>query len=213
MNDCNNKYINFCRDCEQIAFDLDKETSNAKKEKTLQRLLTMKKDAEEQFESYTNALKAYNSSIEGYDALIAKVIDAYNFFEERRCKGFEESLKVLHESLESSLASLNLEDPCEKLKIEPFKFTNEEFSIKELLIEYYQGTHPLFQGSPFPNFHYSLLESSGVAKGTKTAVEELYRSEIGEIITKAWLGTELDSEDYIKLNLRLKDPTGRKAWS
>lgn len=204
------KYYASCRDCEQVAFDLDKETSNTKKEKIFQKMQILKKEVDVNLDNYKNTTRSFNSAIEKFDTSLEKIINAYNFYEEKRCKCFEESLKILSEIINTKSQIMpRVLDPD---RIVPERYDSIDFIIHELDVDTYEGVHPLFQGTG-DGFHISVLETSGISNGTKIAVEELYKSEIDDIVTRAWQGENLSSEDYIKFNMRLKEPLGRKAWS
>ena len=174
------KYFSSCRDCEQMAFDLDKDACKSKKERIHQKMLTVKKEADANYDNYSEAIKSYNEAICKYTQSIQKVIENYNSYEEKRCKILEESLDILNNIFLPSKS-------FEKVSIKPYIYDINPFFIDEISIEYYEGMHPLFQGtgSSFSYLNYSLLESSGSSHGTQTAVEELYKSEIGGIVDKA----------------------------
>lgn len=209
-----NKYFASCRDCEQIAFDLDKETSHSKKEKILQKLLCIKKEIDTNFLLYAQAIESFNSTSQKFVKSIEKVVEAYNFYEEKRSKCFEECLSYLNSILGES-SSFFKEFLLEDIRLPLEVYHVSIFTIQDLVVENYEGVHPLFTGigTSMPNLHYSLLESSGASQGTSKVVEELYKNEIGDIVTKAWKGQELTRDDYVTFNSRLKEPQGRKAWA
>jgi Myotubularin protein len=207
ITEAKNKYFNTCRDCEQIAFDLDKESNQARKEKLLQKFISSIKDVDLDLNNYRIEIESYNSNLKKYLKSIDKIVEAYNFYEEKRCKCLEESLGLIHQTLPSVQGLLT----C---KLKPFVFDSSEF-LQNFTIENYDGSHPLFKTTEGLSLYLDsyLLGSNGCPHSIQSATEELYKSEIGKIVTKAWEGSDLTSEDYAKLNLRLKEPVGRKAWS
>lgn len=206
------KYHISCRDCEQAAFDLDKEPSSSKKEKILQKFQVLKKDMDSNMENYKTLTNSYNRAIEKCDKTLEKIIESYNTIEENRCKHFDSSLKVLIEIVLKKVEASAFPSSMFYEQILPIKADIFDIVLEEMVVDTYEGVHPLFQGTG-DGFHISVLETSGVSTGTKIAVEEIYKKEIDIIVKKAWDGESLTSEDYVKFNMRLKEPLGRKAWS
>jgi hypothetical protein len=212
VNETMEKYLKSCQECEKVAFALDGENSQPKKEKIFQRMQGLKKEVDSSKLSYQKSVTSYNSTSIKFQDSMSAIISAYNFHEEKRCKCFEESLIRLSEYLSSLISSFS--PPVFALsKLSPHTFGQEPFSLEELSVEEYEGIHPLFQGTARYGFRFSVLETAGVAQGTQLAVEELFKQEIGDIVTKAWNGTDLTSDDYCKFNMRIKEPMGRKAWA
>jgi hypothetical protein len=207
-----NKYFITCRNCESAAFDLDKEQSTPKKEKHYQKILSIKKETDTYLAAYRAAIEKFNNSREKISKSLQKVLESYKNLDFDSVKSLEESLEVIDELLKKDCQS-QLFQSFDKKIVKSQIVNKEEFLVEPLEIETYDGSHPLFQNTGTTGPHFSVLESTGVSKGTQIAVEELYKTEIGEIVTKAWNGQDLTSEDYLKFNTRLREATGRKVWS
>ena len=213
VSDAMNKYFSTCRNCELVAFDLDKEQSTPKKEKHFQKMMNIKKETDTYLAAYQMAIEKFNGSREKISRSIQKVLDSYSTFEQDRLKSLEESLEVIESLIQKDGQEIQNSLKFDKKFFTKSSFLQEDFTVETLEIETYDGSHPLFQSTGASGLHFSVLETSGVSKGTQIAVEELYKNEIGEIVTKAWNGQDLSSEDYVKFNTRLREPVGRKVWS
>lgn len=207
------KYFDTCRECELVTFELDRETSISKKEKISQRMLSLKKETDVLLNNYKSALFKFNNSREKISKSLQKLATSYNSYETERSKFLEESLELIETTLLEAGEKINKSFRFDKSIIKPDLFNISSFDIAEVSLELYDGSHPLFQNTGLPGFHFSVLESIGVSKGTQSAIEEVFKNEIEEIVAKAWIGKELTSEDYVKFNSRLREPIGRKVWS
>lgn len=207
------KYFSACRECEEITFDLDKELSNSKKEKIFQKMLSLKKDTDLLLTSYNNSLVKFNNSREKISRSLQKLVSSFNFYESQRSKFLEESLELIESTISEANIKITQSVSFEKSLVSPTLYDILSFEIPEISLETYDGSHPLFQNTGLAGFHFSVLETTGVSKGTQSAIEELFKNEIEEIVSKAWTGKELSSDDYVKFNTRLREPVGRKVWS
>ena len=208
------QYWKCCEDCEKVAVSLDSETSPNKKEKLLSKLIMNKNTLDYFYKSYLEKIDLYNKYKKTYLTKAKKIISVFNSQETQLFEAFYNTEKEILELQGSFLKSIVLPSLD--------SLTSVSDDISKLLVysegyfEAYEGSHPLFKNlgiNSAPHLHASILEVSGVDKGTQTAVEDMYRTEVGNIVFKAWNGKDLTSEEYLHFNAMLKEHLGRKAWT
>ncbi|OMJ75521.1 hypothetical protein SteCoe_25299 [Stentor coeruleus] len=205
------KYLNACNDCEQVTSNLDYESDDYKKEKIFLKIQSLKKSADIALDNYKSANQSFNQSIKSYNSSIENILDTFNSYEKERYKSLEDTLKILSKVIVERFE--NIQDP--KIVLNEYLVTNElkkkDFLLEEMIVSVYSGTHPLFHDSE-KGLRVSLLAESGVSNGTQSAIENMYRKELDFILEKVWDNEILTEDECLKLNERLKDPIGRKAW-
>ena len=208
IHDAKGKYWESCSHCEQVAVALDAESSIGKKEKLLMKLLSNKTNLDIFFKNYVETIEKYSRYRKTYLMKTKKTISIIQTHEQELLEALNQTSKSYFEFEGLSEFELRL------------KSTSEDTSLlliyPERYFEAYEGSHPLFKNIGIhsaPHLHASILELSGVDLGTSSAVESLYRGEIGNIVAKAWEGIELNSQEYLQFNAIIKEHVGRKAWS
>lgn len=216
LEETKQKYWQCCEECEQVAVALDEEPAVSKKKKLVQKLLLNKTHLDAVYKSYLEAVDRHSKYKKTYLTKLKKITALFTLQETELVQAYsqlqKDFLKCQCISKQSDYSTYpNISEI----------FVSEE-NISKLLeypesyFESYEGTHPLFLNlgiNSAPHLHASILEVSGGDSGTHTAVEEMYRTEIGNIINKAWTGNDLTSEEYLHFNGMLKEHLGRKAWS
>ena len=180
----------------------------------MQKLILSKTNLDAYYKSYLEAIDRYNKYKKTYQTKIKKVISIYSHMETQLIEALLKSQKELIgiESLYLASIPINLSVPIEI--IPSVEVTSKLLLYPEFYFEAYEGVHPLFKNlgiNSAPHLHASILEVSGASKGTQTAVEDMYRSEMGNIINKAWVGKDLTSQEYLHFNAMIKEHSGRKA--
>ena len=206
-------YHSSMHECDSTAQGLDSEASSNKKLKLLKRLIQEQREMKSKFFSFQESFSIYNNTSQRYNNSIKKIVEAYNYFEEKTIELYKTSMEVLQEAFTQRYSVFDNITP-ETFSV-PMHFTYfpiENFKLPEITLEDYIGTHPLFRktmhGPVTRNF--SILETTGL-EGLSDFVEDIYRNEIEGIINKAWEGDELSSGDYFDFNSRIKEKVGRKT--
>ena len=205
-----NKYYESIQKCEKIALELDNENSSGKKQKMLKKLIQAQKDLKSKWSLYQESISEYHNDSKKYEVNIGKIVDAYNYHWKKTKTHYENSLEFLRIAycnrffIEDSLLSKKSD-----FKSEDFEFSKETFKLPEINLENYMGDHPLFYNQSMPLSHgFSLVETSGL-EGFNTLVDNFYKDELEQLINKAWEGEELNSDDYLSFNSKIKDNKGR----
>lgn len=210
------KYLNFCEECEQVALSLDSETSSSKREKLVQKLILSKNTLDAFYRAYLEDTERYNKYKKTYLLRTKKIISAFNQQESQLIENLnkaQEDIWTCHCGCSSTLGNSEISQTVLTQTVED---CSALLKYPDCTFESYEGVHPLFKNlgiNSAPHLHASILEISGADKGTQTAVENMYRTEIGSIINKAWEGHDLTSQEYLHFNAMLKEHLGRKAWS
>lgn len=205
------KYLSICNDCEQATSQLDFESDDNKKEKIFLKIQSLKKGIDIALDNYKSANQSFNKAIKNYNDSIENILETFNIYEEKRCKCLEDSLRILCKIIVER--SENYQDP--KIELNEFLITKEfkkkDFLLEEMIVSVYSGAHPLFQDSE-KGLRVSFIEKGEISCGTQLAIEGMYRKEIDFMIEKIWEDQILTEVEFKKLNKRIKDPIGRKAW-
>ncbi|OMJ95903.1 hypothetical protein SteCoe_628 [Stentor coeruleus] len=172
---------------------------------------TLKKCVNIALDNYKIVNQLFNQSIKNYNNSIEAILETFNSYEEKRCKCLEDSLRILCKIIVEK--SENMQSP--KIEMNEFlvikEFKKSDFLLEEMQVSIYSGTHPLFQDSE-KGLQTSFFEKGGVSNGTQPAVEKMYRKELDFIIEKVWENKILTENECMKLNKRINDHIGRKAW-
>lgn len=208
IEDARGKYWECCEQCEQVAVALDSESNGSKKEKLVGKLLANKNNLDNYYRAYAESIEKYWKFKKTYILKTKKFTSLY-FRQE------QDIIDSLNSLSKSYISITNSQLTCPELCPQ-----SEDISVllkyPECHFEAYEGVHPLFKNIGIhsaPHLHTSILESTGVDLGTLPAVETMYRSEVVSIISKAWDGIDLSSQEYLEYNAIIKEPQGRKAWS
>ena len=219
LEESKKRYWECCEECEQVAIALDSEPSVSKKKKLVTRLLLSKTQLDGIYKNYLESVDRYNKYKKTYIAKSKKVISVYSHHEVQLVETYS---KIQNDLLSfqclsgaSHSVSLSSFPNIEHIEL-PVDDTSKLLEYPECNFEAYEGTHPLFMNlgiNSAPHLHASIIEASGVDSGTQTAVENMYRSEMENIINKAWAEEDLTSEEYLHFNGLIKEHLGRKAWA
>jgi hypothetical protein len=211
VQEAKSKYWECCCQCEQVAVALDNETSLNKKEKLLNRLLSSKSSLDTLYKNYVESIEKYNRYRKTFQAKTKKFVVSFQLQEQE-----------IVDNLNIDLKEFSLLETGEGIKDEKIflRVSNEDFSLffkyPECYFEAYEGSHPLFKNIGIhsaPHLHASIMEVAAFDLGTSSAVESLYRTEVGIIVSKAWEGNDLNPQEYLQFNAIIKEHLGRKAWS
>lgn len=198
-------------DCDQMAIKLDNEINEGKKLKLLKTLIQMQRDLKGKFFKFQDSLAGYNSDWENYNSGIKKIVEAYNFHEEKIKENYEKTISLLVEFYLRKITLSKLEFPNEvKVKLPCSVFSLENFKLPEITLGNISTSHPLFTNSNCIR-NFSILETTGLP-GLTDMVESIYKLELEDLVNRAWQGVDLIPNDYLRFNTIIKTEIGRKTW-
>ncbi|OMJ85065.1 hypothetical protein SteCoe_13720 [Stentor coeruleus] len=204
-----NKYYESVQECDKISEKLDKEKSSSKKEKVLKVLLEKQKSLKQSFDYYQERLNKYTRTCKKYQGNMKKIIDAYNFHENKLKESFMKTFEKIKEGFVYRYSSL-FENELNffELNFNEEPYSIEEFNLPEITLDSYTGKHPLYASDP--QCWYGMFQNATL-EGLDQVYKSVYIDDLNKIIAKAWLGEDLSPDDYIIYNSRIKELVGRQA--
>lgn len=205
------KYYSSCKECEQVALELDKNPSAPHKAILLEKVKILKNQSDSNFDNYKTATLSFNRALQKFYESIGKIIKAYNVEEEIRCRAYKESLEKLKIFINQKTEGLVVGDLMLKEQIIPKLIQDNDFFLEDLVINEYKSAHPLFEDSE-KWYTMHTVKNSKDPNFKESNLEEIYRSDCKKLLEKVWGGDYISKDDFMKFSSRLKEPLGRKAW-
>ncbi|OMJ70887.1 hypothetical protein SteCoe_31048 [Stentor coeruleus] len=205
------KYFSSCKECQQVALELDKNPSVPHKAILLEKIKLLKNQSDSNFDNYKTAILSFNRALQKFYESIRKIIKAYNIEEEMRCKSFKESLEKLKIFINQKAEGLVIGDLILKEPIIPKIIQDDDFFLEDLIINQFESSHPLFE-DPEKWFAIHTLKNDKNPNFKESSLDEIYKSDCEKMLEKVWKGDYVSKDDFMKFSSRLKEPLGRKAW-